>query len=223
VSTFTRAALAAMGMFGLGWVCPAQAEPPAARRAAGPIAPEQFGRVFRRAKPAIVQVRTSSSARTFEIGTFIGAEGELVFGARAKPEGTVWIRIGGKDRTARVLAYLEAASLAVARMEGGHGEQPLNLADPPDVGLDEWVIAVRFDAGGKLEPFAGTVDGTERPHTKDRSLSVVELGTPAQIGSPILTASGGLVAFAIQRGDRKTRAVLLSSLVPFLRQVVLGR
>lgn len=186
------------------------------------VGPDQFGRVFQRARRSIVQVRTSSAARRFDIGTYIGARGELVFGARTSPPAVVTVTLpGGGEALADVLAYAPTAQLAVARVRDALAE-PLDAASPPDVALEQWLVAVRLDGQGEPEPFAGVVEGTARSWPRDRALELIDVGTPAEHGSPILTTDGRLIAIAVERGARRTKAVLLVSLMPFLERAVLG-
>ncbi len=219
--TFTRTAalLVALVTAAPTWAAPPA---PAARPGVRGVGPDQFGRVFQRARRSIVQVRTIAAAARFDIGTFIGARGELVVAARTQPPAVVSVTLpGGGAALADVLAYTPGAQLAVARLRDAHAE-PLDAADPPDVALEQWLVSVRLDARGEPEPFAGVVEGTSRPWRRDRALELIDVGTPAEPGSPILTTDGRLIAIAVERGARRTQAVLLVSLLPFLRQAVLG-
>lgn len=186
------------------------------------VGPEQLGRAFQRARRSILQVRTSSSASRFDIGTYVGAHGELVYASAAPPPPVVSVSTpGGPAQVADVLAHSASSGLVVARVRDTRIE-PLAPSDPPDLALEQWVIAVRLGAQGRPEPFAGVVSSVARPWSRDRGLEVVQVDTPAERGSPILTTDGRLIAFALERGARRTRAVMLSSLLPFLRQAVLG-
>ena len=200
----------------------AEAAPPARPGVRG-VGPEQLGRAFQRARRSILQVRTSSEASRFDIGTYVGAHGELVYASAAPPPAVVSVSTpGGPSQLADVLAHNVSSGLVVARVRDARIE-PLAPSDPPDLALEQWVIAVRLGARGRPEPFAGVVSSVARPWARDRGLDVVQVDTPAERGSPILTTDGRLVAFALEKGARRTRAVMLSSLLPFLREAVLGR
>jgi S1-C subfamily serine protease len=190
------------------------------------VSPEVFGDVFRQARPSLLRVDTGDKTHPYATGFLIGAKGELVFGARHTPAAEFLVRAAdGKDHAAKLLGFDEAVKLAVAQIvDAGHTE-PLVPAHRARLSANRWVVVVMHDDKGEPAPFAGLVDGPPRiehlPPT-DAPRVVAAIDAPGSPGSPVLSIEGELVGIVIADGKRRTRAVAIESVVPFLRQVVLG-
>jgi S1-C subfamily serine protease len=176
----------------------------------------------------MLRVDTGDKAHPYATGFLIGAKGELVFGARHAPAPEIKVHTSdGKERVAKILGFDEAVKLAVAQLvdPGPADGSPLVATHRPGLSANHWVVVVMHDDKGEPAPFAGVIDGPARiehlPPT-DAPRVVASIDAPGSPGSPVLSLSGELVGIVIADGKRRTRAVAIESVVPFLRAVVLG-
>lgn len=178
--------------------------------------PLGFGRVYAENKAAVIRVKSRPEG-PLTTGVVIGAGGEVVFAAPKGPAGSPSAVIdGGPPLPGELLGYDRGLALAVARFPGlSRNVRPLQVAAASELHADRWVVTMRFDPKGRLEPFAGVVE--PRPEGKG-----IKVAVPGQPGSPILSAEGELLGLAEDAGERSCRVLPVEAFVPFLKVVVLG-
>jgi S1-C subfamily serine protease len=215
------------------------------------LAPTGFGRVFETNRAAVVRVQgltpagdesapkkeqRAVSARSAKppawmTGFFIGAEGEVVFGAERAPPRQLRVETNeGELLDADLLGFDLGMKIAIARITSPQKARArvraLRVAHAPGLIEHAWVMAIKHDARGRAEPFAGVVEREPEieasKKTPERML-VAPVLVPASPGSPVLSAEGELIGVALDEGARRTRVAAIESLTPFLRTVVLGR
>lgn len=176
----------------------------------------------------MLRVRTRDERRPFATGFLIGAQGEFIFGARGSPLKTLAvITSDGIERTATLLGLEPSLGLAVGRIDGDPVAPPLNAAAGRALALEQWVVVLQHDAQGVAEPFAGVVERSAQrtllgPRDQQARFAVARVAAPGVPGSPVLSLRGELVAVVFEEGARKTRVVMLDSVLPFLRSTILG-
>jgi hypothetical protein len=177
--------------------------------------PSSFARVFEENQSRVVSVELPSGSAA---GFVVGAEGEVVFGAAARPPPEVRVEGAFASRRAALLGHDAAMGLAVARLEGGlpGPVTPVRVAAPVALPADTWVVVLRPDRRGRPEPFAGVVGrGASRGAT-------LPVEVPGAVGAPIFSTDGALLGVSLAHGARRTRMLPVAALLPFLRAVVLG-
>ncbi|MBK6684641.1 MAG: hypothetical protein IPG45_09205 [Deltaproteobacteria bacterium] len=198
-----------LGIFVLGEV--ARAEGPEAS------APLQFGRVYAENKAAVIRVKARPDG-PWATGVLVGAGGEVVFSAPRGPAGVpAGLSSEGQDLAGELLGYDRSLALGVARFPSLAGAvRPVQVAGASGLTKDRWVVTIRYNAKGLLEPFAGVVEAA------GRGQGPAKIMVPGQPGSPILSKDGELLGLVQDVGERSTRALPLERFVPFLKAVVLG-
>jgi hypothetical protein len=191
---------------------PLSAAPP------GGSTPFKFGQVYADNRSAVVRVKARTDG-PWVTGVMVGAGGEVVFSAPKGPAGGVTgLSSAGETLTGELLGYDRGLGIGVARFRGLSGKVvPLRVAEASSLSGDRWVVTIRFDQKGKLEPFAGVVAEIAGP--KRLATAMV----PGQPGSPILSDQGELLGLATDEGARQTKVLPIEAFVPFLKQVVLGQ
>lgn len=159
----------------------------------------------------------------------------------------------GIDHEGVLLGYAGELRIAVAQMADGDRRPivPLRVARRPGLRDKAWVVVIKHDEQGRPQPFAGQVEGDpelSRGSDSGQSgpgrsagaradaapprvaggdapgpFSFAAVFAPAAPGSPVLSPAGELVGVALLEGNRRTRAVTIETLIPFLKDVVLGR
>lgn len=182
---------------------------------ARPASPYRYRRVFERYRSSLLQVRDVSQPTRWRTGFLIGAQGEMVFGSRKRPEAELkWRGPDGVERPARLLAYDPGLRLAVARGPLRPGVVPLRPSKKPQLRRERWVVTIRHNKEGTAVPHAGAVAGR---HRQGRLVDV-----PGQIGAPVLDLEGGLLGVVRGGGRRRAVVVPVGRVVPFLKKAVLG-
>ena len=184
---------------------------------AGPAATRyRLRRIFERHRPSLVQVRSVSRPTAWRTGFLVGSQGELVFGARERPERELrWRGADGREHPARLLSYDPGLRLAVARGPILAGSMPLMPAKKPYLRPQDRVVTIRYGAKGKQVPHAGVVARRQ----KKWGWTVRMRG---QLGAPVFDAKGGLVG-VVRTGSRRTAVVMpIRRLMPFFKKAVLG-
>jgi hypothetical protein len=120
-----------------------------------------------------------------------------------------------------VLSSRNRDYVAVARVRDAH-LVPLKVAHTPGLARRDWVICMTHDDRGRAQPFAGVVEGELTQSKKPKNALVARVDVPARPGSPVLSTRGELIGVALDHGKRRTRAVAIETVVPFLRMVVLA-
>jgi S1-C subfamily serine protease len=185
------------------------------------VSPADFGRVFRENRQGLVQVK-GSTWKGFASGFVVGAKNEIVFGATESPTPVLEVlTIDGKIHSADLLGFDRDLGLAVARVRDAH-LVPLKVAHTPGLARRDWVICMTHDDRGRAQPFAGVVEGELTRAKKPKNALVARVDVPARPGSPVLSTRGELIGVALDHGKRRTRAVAIETVVPFLRMVVLA-
>lgn len=186
-----------------------------------------FGRVFEQNGSALVRVEHGRDKTRWSTGFVIGAEGEVVFGIDRIPKADLTIELSnGKTLTAELLGFDLGLSLAIARAKEPHLWAPLKVSARDKLLRRTWVMAMTHDARGRAQPYAGVVEGDRVRDGKRKTpieVWVVPVEAPGTLGSPVLSVDGELAGVVIEAGDRKTRVVPIELIVPFVKQVVLGR
>ena len=195
-------------------------------RAAPAVSPAVFGKVFRARRGTLVRVFTG--ARRPATGFLIGAEGEVVFGARRPPAaGAIVIETAdGQRLDARLLGHDRRLGLGLARMAptSARPPPPLLAAADPRLWPDRWVVVLAHDASGSAQPFAGVIEAAPATRyarkKRHRGLTVAPLGAPGDVGSPVLSIRGELVGVVVDGGRRRCRVAPLDVVRPFLEASV---
>jgi S1-C subfamily serine protease len=225
VILWSASVLAALAALALA-EAPARAGEPRPRA----VSPEVFGDVFRATRSALVRISTGDPVHPYGTGFLIGARGEVVFGAKKAPAVGSWIEVAtadGRSRSATVLGFDEAVKLAVARIAGDDGSpmatEPLRVARTPGLADSVWVVVLVYEDKGFPAPYAGLVDGPpEVKKLKGQPRLLARVDAPGAIGSPVLSIDGTLIGVVVDEGKRRSRAIAIESLTPFLKAVVLG-
>ncbi len=196
-----------------------------------PVSPTVFGEVYRANKSALLVARPNGSESPATTGFLLGAEGELLIGAKARPAAEFAVVVDGElSLSARLLDHDEDLGLAVAKLVGIDARSlprlPLRAAKKQGLSLQTWAVVMTHSASGASEPFAGIVESEPairgRRAWRKRSLLISQVAAPGRPGSPVLSSKGELVGVVVGAGSRRVEVVALPSLLPFLRAAVLG-
>lgn len=160
----------------------------------------------------------------------VGALGEVVFFAERPPVGALSAVLpDGRSVPLELLGHDGDTRLAVGRLATGPGESPpppLRVASEPTLSPGAWVVVIRARANA-TEPFAGVVEsvpsaGLGPSATAGRRARTARVAAPGDLGSPVLSTEGELLAVVVEGGRRGCRALPFERVVPFLRGAVLG-
>lgn len=196
-------------MWTFGWVAAvlaisAGAQPPAKRPPNAVLR-----KAFERNRDTVVEVWSS---RGRGIGVIVGDAGQIATSVDHVDLSTATVRLGGRERAAKVTLADARLKLALLEPEVDPGERHIPVAVDARAPLTRgtWLIGIDRPARRRSAPtpFAGRV---LRGPRSGEPFVVTDL--PLGPGSPLFDIRGRLVAIAVQRlGRIGSRAVVVSSL-----------
>ncbi|MBI2374464.1 MAG: trypsin-like peptidase domain-containing protein [Deltaproteobacteria bacterium] len=197
-----------------------------------PVSPTVFGEVYRTNKGSLLIAKPAGPDGIATTGFLLGAEGEILIGADRPPLGEFGVVLDEElTFTAKLLRHDAELGLAVAKLVGVEARSlprlPLRAAKKRGLGSQTWTVVITHGANGSSEPFAGIVEAPPairgRKAWKKKGALIANVAAPGRVGSPVLSARGELVGVVVGPGKRRVEVVSLKSLLPFLREAVLGQ
>ena len=196
-------------MWSIGWVAVVLAMGAGAQAAAKRPSNAALRKAFERNRDTVVEVWSS---RGRGVGVIVGDAGQIATCVDHVDLSSATVRLGGRERAARVTIADARLKLALLEPEVDPGEKHIPVAVDSGAQLTRgtWLVGIDRPLGKRSHPtpFAGRVLRSTRAGDP---FIVTDL--PLRSGSPIFDVRGRLVAIAIQRlGRIGSRAVLVSSL-----------